>query len=119
MTTATHTITHLIGAALQFRDLVHYYHDRKHGSTQADMVLERDLELFFLPQQLNWGHRSKRKGPEEAVRGRHRFWLCGNFVHFLSGKWSPYLELLGWRQSPGAPQSFKIKCSGFGVQHLK
>jgi hypothetical protein len=31
----------LIGLAYSFRGLVHYHHDRKHGSMQADMVLER------------------------------------------------------------------------------
>ena len=34
---------HLIGAGLQFRGLVHYHHDRKHGSVQAGMVLEKEL----------------------------------------------------------------------------
>jgi hypothetical protein len=32
---------HLIVDGLQFGDLVHYSHSRKHGSMQADMVLER------------------------------------------------------------------------------
>ena len=30
-----------IGAGLQFRGLVHYHHGRKHGGTQADVVLEK------------------------------------------------------------------------------
>jgi hypothetical protein len=29
---------HLIGAGLQFRDSVHYHHNREYGSVQADMV---------------------------------------------------------------------------------
>jgi hypothetical protein len=33
--------THLIGAVLRFRALLHYHHGRKYGSMQADMVLER------------------------------------------------------------------------------
>ena len=32
---------HLIGAVLQFRGSVHYHHGGKHGSMQADMVLEK------------------------------------------------------------------------------
>jgi hypothetical protein len=32
-------------AGLQFRGLVYYRHGRKHGSMQADMVLERVLHL--------------------------------------------------------------------------
>lgn len=32
---------HLIRADLQFRGLVHYHLGGKHGSTQADMILER------------------------------------------------------------------------------
>ena len=32
---------YLIGAGLQFRGLIHYHHDKKHGNMQADMVLER------------------------------------------------------------------------------
>lgn len=31
----------LIGAYLQFIDLVHYQHDSKHGGMQEDMLLER------------------------------------------------------------------------------
>jgi hypothetical protein len=36
-------VKHLNGAGLQFRDLVYYHQGRKHGSTQADMVLEKEL----------------------------------------------------------------------------
>jgi hypothetical protein len=32
---------HLIGVGLQFRNLIHCHNGRKHGSMQADMVLER------------------------------------------------------------------------------
>jgi hypothetical protein len=32
---------HLIGAGLQFRDVVHYHHGQKHGGTQVDLVLKR------------------------------------------------------------------------------
>jgi hypothetical protein len=31
---------HFIGAGLQFRGLVHYYHGGQHDSIQGDMVLE-------------------------------------------------------------------------------
>lgn len=37
---------HLIGADLQFRELVHF-HDRKHGGMHADMVLERGWEFYI------------------------------------------------------------------------
>jgi hypothetical protein len=41
----------LSGAGLQFRGLVHYHHGRKHGTVQADMVLEKELRvLHFEPQ---------------------------------------------------------------------
>ena len=39
---------HLIKAGLKFRGLVHYHHGRKHGSMQADTVLEKELRVFFL-----------------------------------------------------------------------
>ena len=32
---------HLIGAGLQVRGSVHYYHGRKHGSMQTDRALEK------------------------------------------------------------------------------
>jgi hypothetical protein len=31
-----------------FRGLVHYHHGRKHGSVQADMVLEKELRVLYL-----------------------------------------------------------------------
>jgi hypothetical protein len=34
---------HLIGTGLQFRGLVHYHRGRKHGGTQAGMLLEKEL----------------------------------------------------------------------------
>jgi hypothetical protein len=43
---------HLIWAGLQFRALIHYCHGRKHGSTQADMVLEINSQKFFLHLRL-------------------------------------------------------------------
>ena len=42
---------HLTGAGLQFRGLVHYHHGRKHGSVQADMVLEKELRVLHLDRQ--------------------------------------------------------------------
>jgi hypothetical protein len=38
---------HLVGAGLQFRSLVHYHHDGKHSSRQADVVLEELRVLHF------------------------------------------------------------------------
>jgi hypothetical protein len=37
----TYKRKHLIGASLQFSGLVHYHHDREHGSKQVDIVLKR------------------------------------------------------------------------------
>jgi hypothetical protein len=37
---------HLIGQAYKFRGLVHYLHAGKRGSTQADMVLEKELRVL-------------------------------------------------------------------------
>jgi hypothetical protein len=42
---------HLIGAGLQFRASVHYHHVGKHGSTQAYMVLKRQLKVLYLDLQ--------------------------------------------------------------------
>jgi hypothetical protein len=39
---------YLIGVGLQFRGLVHYHHGRKHGSTQVDMVLEKEMSYIFV-----------------------------------------------------------------------
>ena len=36
-----------MGLAYRFRGSVHYYHDKKHGSVQADMVLE-ELGFYIL-----------------------------------------------------------------------
>lgn len=41
----------LIGAGLQFTDLVHYCHDRKQRGTQAAMVLEKELSAQQMDQQ--------------------------------------------------------------------
>ena len=40
-------VKHLIGTTLQFRGLVDY-HGRKHGSIQADMVLEKELRVLYI-----------------------------------------------------------------------
>lgn len=39
---------HLIGSGLHFRGLVHHCHSRKHGGTQADTVLEKELRHLHL-----------------------------------------------------------------------
>ena len=51
MTMATLRRKHLIGAGLQFRGLVHYHHGRKHGGTQAGMVLEKELRVLYVDPQ--------------------------------------------------------------------
>ena len=42
---------YFIGAVLQLRGLVHYQPGRKHGSVQADMVLEKELRALHLNPQ--------------------------------------------------------------------
>ena len=39
---------HLIGLSYNVRGSVHYHHGRKHGSVQADMVLEKELRVLHL-----------------------------------------------------------------------
>ena len=39
---------YLIGDGLQFSGLVHHQHGGKHGSTKADMVLEKELKVLHL-----------------------------------------------------------------------
>jgi hypothetical protein len=39
-----------LGLAYSFRDSIHYHHGRKHGSTQADMVLEELRALHLDPK---------------------------------------------------------------------
>ena len=34
------------GPAYKFKSVVHSQHDRKHGSAQADMVLEKELRVL-------------------------------------------------------------------------
>ena len=49
MTKATLTKANIeLGLAYSFRGLVHYHHGRKHGSMQADMVLEKELRVLHL-----------------------------------------------------------------------
>jgi hypothetical protein len=40
-----------LGLAYSFRGLVHYHHCVKHISTQADMVLEKELRVLHLALQ--------------------------------------------------------------------
>jgi hypothetical protein len=51
MTVATLIRKHLTGSGLQFRSSVHYHHGSRHGGTQADMVLEKELRVLHLGQQ--------------------------------------------------------------------
>jgi hypothetical protein len=34
--------------AFGFRGSVHYYHDRRHGSIQAETVLEKEVRVLYL-----------------------------------------------------------------------
>jgi hypothetical protein len=42
---------YLIGAGFEFRGFVHFYHGRKHGYIQTDIVLERQLRVPYPDQQ--------------------------------------------------------------------
>jgi hypothetical protein len=56
---------HLIGA-YSFRGSVHYHHSRKHGSLQADMLLEKKLRVLHL--EPNAGRRGPSSiGSQEEV----------------------------------------------------
>lgn len=52
----------LLGLAYSFGGLVHYHHGMKHGSTQADTVLEKKLRVLH-------------SDPKLAGRERHWTWL--------------------------------------------
>jgi hypothetical protein len=51
---------HLIGADLQLRSSVHYHHGGKCGSTQTDLVLEKELRVLHLDQQAAGYHHTGR-----------------------------------------------------------
>ena len=51
MTMATLIYRKLTGACLHFRGLGHCHHGRKHGSMQADMVLEKEPRVLHLDLQ--------------------------------------------------------------------
>jgi hypothetical protein len=40
-----------LGLAYSLRGLAHYHHGKKHGSMQADVVLEKDLRVLHLDLQ--------------------------------------------------------------------
>jgi hypothetical protein len=50
-----------LGLAYRFRDSVHYNQDRKHGSIQIGMVLEKELRVPHLVQKANRRRLASRK----------------------------------------------------------
>jgi hypothetical protein len=56
----------LLGLVYNSRGLAHYHHGREHGSTQADMLLEKKLGLLC-------------QVPKAA--GRDRYWVCLCFLN--------------------------------------
>ena len=60
---------HLTGAALQFRGSVHYHHDGKYGSMQADMVLEKELRVVHLDPKAARRKLTSADSQEEALFG--------------------------------------------------
>ena len=69
---------HLIGAGLQFRGSVHYHHGRKHGSIQADMVLEKELRVMHLHV-----HAAEGDCVSHWVEGGHTSKPVSTVTHFL------------------------------------
>ena len=51
ITTVMNKRKDLTGARLQFRILFHYHNGEKHGSTQTDTVLEKELRVLLLDLQ--------------------------------------------------------------------
>jgi hypothetical protein len=51
MTMATLIKENISVGTYNFRSLVHYHHGRKHGSKQADVVLEKELRVLHLDLQ--------------------------------------------------------------------
>jgi hypothetical protein len=51
MTTARYKEKNLIGVGIQFIYLFHFHRGKKHGNTQADMVLEKELRVLHLNQK--------------------------------------------------------------------
>ena len=63
MTKATLIKTNIyLELAYSFRGLVHYHHGRKHGTDQADMVLEKELRVLHL--DLKTARRSPQSPPQ-------------------------------------------------------
>jgi hypothetical protein len=48
MTKATLIRNIQLGPAYRIRGSIHYHHGRKHGSVQADTVLEKELRVLHL-----------------------------------------------------------------------
>ena len=46
---------HLTGVGLQFRGFVRYCHGEKHGDTQADRLLEKELRVLHSEGRGGWG----------------------------------------------------------------
>ena len=60
-----------MGLAYSFRDSVHYHHGGKHGSIQADMVLE-ERDFYILIQRQSGGDsllQAARKRDSSALSG--------------------------------------------------
>jgi hypothetical protein len=69
-----------LGLAYRFRGSVHYHHGRKHGSIQADVVLEESRVLYF---------ESKAARNRLAARKRISFTLGGGWSRpFSQGRTS-------------------------------
>jgi hypothetical protein len=58
--------------AYRFRSSVHYHHSRKHGSMQADMVLEKELRVLHLDRKAarrDWHPQAPRRKLSSSMGG--------------------------------------------------
>ena len=56
-----HKGNHLIELSHSFKGLVHYHHGGKHGGTQADLMLEKELRVLHLDPTYHIYHCSVRQ----------------------------------------------------------
>jgi hypothetical protein len=61
-----------LGLAYSFRGLVHYLYEEKHGSMQAEIVLEKELRVLHLDSKARW-----RDSHPQAARRKPSFAMVG------------------------------------------
>ena len=86
----SYKVKHFLGARYSFRGLVHYLHDGKHGSMQADMALDRCSWVFYI-----W---IPRQQEERVTRYDGYSWLSPwlNLEWTTIQKWRVHLWSRSW-----------------------